>query len=93
MKSQTQALPICDCTGETLAPTSRKNCRCAFRYDYKNDEIAEVAKRSKRLARDAREVHVVFNNNALDYAPRAAARLRAALGQIVPALPQTPELF
>jgi uncharacterized protein YecE (DUF72 family) len=72
-------------TGKTVA--------ARFNYDYKNDEIAEVAKRSKRLARDAREVHVVFNNNALDYAPRAAARLRAALGQIVPALPKTPELF
>jgi uncharacterized protein YecE (DUF72 family) len=72
-------------TGKTVA--------ARFNYDYKNDEIAEVAKRSRRLARDAREVHVIFNNNALDYAPRAAARLRAALGQIVPAVPQTPELF
>jgi len=38
-------------------------------------------------------VHVVFNNNNLDYAPRAAARLRAALGQYVAPRPQTPELF
>ena len=39
-------------------------------------------------------MHVVFNNNNLDYAPRAATRLRAALNQSV-ALPspQTPELF
>jgi uncharacterized protein YecE (DUF72 family) len=72
-------------TGKTVA--------ARFNYDYNKDEIAEVAKRSKRLARDADEVHVVFNNNALDYAPRAAARLRAALGQIVPAVPETPELF
>jgi uncharacterized protein YecE (DUF72 family) len=72
-------------TGKTVA--------ARFNYDYSNDEIAEVAERSKRLACDAREVHVVFNNNALDYAPRAAARLRAALGQIVPAVPQTLELF
>jgi uncharacterized protein YecE (DUF72 family) len=72
-------------TGKTVA--------ARFNYDYNDDEIAEVAKRSKRLARDAREVHVVFNNNALDYAPRAAARLRAVLSQIVPAVPQTPELF
>jgi uncharacterized protein YecE (DUF72 family) len=70
-----------------------KTVAARFNYDYKNDEIAEVAKRSRRLGRDARELHVVFNNNALDYAPRAAARLRAALGQIVPAMPQTPELF
>jgi hypothetical protein len=38
-------------------------------------------------------VHVVFNNNNLDYAPRAAIRLRAALGQIVAQTPETPELF
>jgi hypothetical protein len=39
-------------------------------------------------------VHVVFNNNNLDYAPRAATRLRKVLGQSV-ALPssETPELF
>src|SRR5437660_2315023 len=72
-------------TGKTVA--SR------FNYDYNDDEIAEIAERSKRLVREAREVHVVFNNNALDYAPHAAARLRKALGQIIPATPQTPELF
>src|SRR4030095_7866981 len=72
-------------TGKTVATR--------FNYDYNKDEIAEVAKRSKRLARDAPEVHVIFNNNALDYAPRAAARLRAALGQIGPAVPRTPDLF
>lgn len=72
-------------TGKTVA--SR------FNYDYNDDEIAEVAERSKRFAPEAREVHVVFNNNALDYAPRAAARLRKALGQIVPAISQTPQLF
>jgi uncharacterized protein YecE (DUF72 family) len=70
-----------------------KTVATRFNYDYSDDEIAEVAERSKRLARGAREVHVVFNNNALDYAPRAAARLRVALGQIIPAIPQTAELF
>jgi uncharacterized protein YecE (DUF72 family) len=72
-------------TGKTVA--------ARFNYDYNDSEIAEVAERSKDLARKAREVHVVFNNNALDYAPRAAARLRKALGQIVTTPPQTPELF
>jgi uncharacterized protein YecE (DUF72 family) len=73
-------------TGKTVA--------ARFDYDYSEDEIAEVAKRSQRLAQEAEEVHVIFNNNNLDYAPRAAARLRVAIGQIaaVP-LPQTPELF
>jgi uncharacterized protein YecE (DUF72 family) len=70
-----------------------KTVAARFNYDYRDREIAEVAERSKRLAADAREVHVVFNNNNLDYAPRAAARLRAALGQYVAPPPQTPELF
>jgi uncharacterized protein YecE (DUF72 family) len=72
-------------TGKTVA--------ARFNYDYRDDEIAEVANRSNRLARGADEVHVVFNNNALDYAPRAAARLRTALGQLVPPQPQTAELL
>jgi uncharacterized protein YecE (DUF72 family) len=70
-----------------------KTVAARFNYDYNDSEIAEVAERSEGLARKAREVHVVFNNNALDYAPRAAARLRKALGQIVATPPQTPELF
>lgn len=64
-----------------------------FCYDYSDSEIGEVAQRSERLADEAREVHVVFNNNARDYAPHAALRLRKALGQIVSAPPRTPELF
>jgi uncharacterized protein YecE (DUF72 family) len=73
-------------TGKTVA--------ARFNYDYSADEIEEVAERSKKLAKQARDVHVVFNNNALDYAPRAAASLRVALGQLVPTQPpQTPELF
>jgi uncharacterized protein YecE (DUF72 family) len=73
-------------TGKTVA--SR------FNYDYSDKEIAEVADRTGELAEGAKAVHVVFNNNNLDYAPRAAMRLRTALGQSVPPLsPQTPELF
>jgi len=72
-------------TGKTVA--------ARFNYDYREDEIREVAERSRQLAHEADEVHVVFNNNALDYAPRAATRLRTALGQLIPAPPQTPELF
>ena len=72
-------------TGKTVADR--------FDYDYSDKEIAEVAERSWDLAREAGEVHVVFNNNNLDYAPRAGIRLREALGQRVVASPQTPELF
>src|SRR5207253_2244024 len=70
-------------TGKTVA--------ARFNYDYSDGEISDVADRGKRLAVKAREVHVVFNNNALDYAPRAAARLRKALDQIVELPPQVPE--
>ena len=65
-----------------------------FDYDYSDKEIEEVAERTRKLASEAKEVHVVFNNNNLDYAPRAAIRLRKMLGQNV-ATPsaETPELF
>jgi uncharacterized protein YecE (DUF72 family) len=72
-------------TGKTVA--------ARFDYDYSENEIAEVAQRSRKLTREARELHVIFNNNNLDYAPRAALRLRKALGQIVKTPAQTPELF
>jgi uncharacterized protein YecE (DUF72 family) len=72
-------------TGRTVA--------ARFNYDYTDKEIAEVAKRSKKLREQARELHVIFNNNNLDYAPRAAFRLRKALGQIVRTPAQTLELF
>ena len=70
-----------------------KTVAARFDYDYSESEIAEVAQRSRRLAKDARELHVIFNNNNLDYAPRAALRLRNALGQIVKTPAQTAELF
>jgi uncharacterized protein YecE (DUF72 family) len=72
-------------TGKTVA--------ARFDYDYTENEIAEVAQRSRKLAREAREMHVIFNNNNLDYAPRAALRLRKALGQIVQVPAQTADLF
>jgi uncharacterized protein YecE (DUF72 family) len=72
-------------TGKTVA--------ARFNYDYNKAEIDDVAKRSRKLAEHARELHVIFNNNALDYAPRAAARLRAALRQVIKTPPQTAELF
>jgi uncharacterized protein YecE (DUF72 family) len=64
-----------------------------FYYDYSKEEIAEVAERTKKLAGEAEKVHVVFNNNALDFAPHAALRLRAALGQIVKGRARQADLF
>ena len=70
-----------------------KTVAARFDYDYSDEEIAEVADRARTLARSARAVHVVFNNNNLDYAPHAASRLRAAIGQILKAPPRQGELF
>jgi uncharacterized protein YecE (DUF72 family) len=64
-----------------------------FYYDYSDEEISEIAKRVKKLAGKADTVHVVFNNNALDFAPHAALRLRAALGQIINSPPRQGEFF
>ena len=70
-----------------------KTVATRFYYDYSDEEIAEVAQRANKLAREATSVHVVFNNNARDFAPHAAQRLRAALGQITKSLPRQPDLF
>jgi uncharacterized protein YecE (DUF72 family) len=72
-------------TGKTVA--------ARFDYNYNDKEITEVAERSKKLAMEARELHVIFNNNNLDYAPRAALRLRKALGQVIRTPPETLELL
>ena len=64
-----------------------------FYYDYSDEEIAEVAARARKLAAQAETVHVVFNNNALDFAPHAALRLRAALGQIARGPARQQDLF
>jgi uncharacterized protein YecE (DUF72 family) len=52
-----------------------------FDYDYPDSEVEEIAERSRVLADDAKQVHVMFNNNARDYAPKAAKRMLSALGE------------
>jgi uncharacterized protein YecE (DUF72 family) len=78
---------------DARAYTTGKTVATRFHYDYSDKEVEEVAERSRRLAREAKETHVVFNNNALDFAPRAASRLRKALGQITATPAQTGQLF
>ena len=68
-------------TGKTVAER--------FHYDYSDVEIAEVSERALGLAKEADEVHVVFNNNSRDFAPVAAERLRRRLGQRA-CLPEPP---
>jgi uncharacterized protein YecE (DUF72 family) len=52
-----------------------------FDYDYSGEEIAEVAERARKLEAEAEQVHVLFNNNARELAPKAARALREELGQ------------
>ena len=75
------------------AYTTGKTVAARFNYDYTDEEIEEIASRSKKLAKKAPQVHIVFNNNTHDYAPHAALRLRAALKQIAKAPPRQAELF
>ncbi|MEY2559855.1 MAG: hypothetical protein QOG51_270 [Verrucomicrobiota bacterium] len=78
---------------DARAYTTGKTVAARFNYDYSDEEIGEVAGRARDLAKEAKEVHVIFNNNALDYAPHGALRMRKALGQMIPATARQTELF
>ena len=52
-----------------------------FGWVYRDEELAEIAGRAGRLAEDAGEVHVMFNNNRSADAPTAARRFRELIGQ------------
>ena len=52
-----------------------------FDYDYPKEELEEIAGRARSLDADAEQVHVMFNNNARELAPKAARGLRTILGQ------------
>jgi uncharacterized protein YecE (DUF72 family) len=49
-------------------------------YDYSPKELRELAARVRALARKAKEVHVIANNHARDFAPKAALALKELLG-------------
>ncbi len=52
-----------------------------YNYEYSEDELQQLAARVRKIAEVAQEVHVVYNNNASNYAPRAALRFRELFGQ------------
>ncbi|MGI8804835.1 MAG: DUF72 domain-containing protein, partial [Thermoleophilaceae bacterium] len=60
-------------TGKTVAER--------FGWRYADDELEEIARRTRMLAEDADEVRMMFNNNRSDDAPTAAQRFRQLLGQ------------
>ena len=50
-----------------------------FDYIYSKKELKEIAQRATNAAARAQEVHVVYNNNKADYAPRAATEFQHLL--------------
>lgn len=52
-----------------------------FNHNYSDAELREIADRAARLGEEVTEVHVMFNNNARDFAPKAARRFREIIGQ------------
>jgi uncharacterized protein YecE (DUF72 family) len=65
-------------TGRTVAKR--------FDHDYTEKEINELAQRVNKIAPHVGEMHVVFNNNASDYAPRAAVAFQNTLAHTHPEL-------
>jgi uncharacterized protein YecE (DUF72 family) len=53
----------------------------ATRFDhvYSQSELKEIAGRAQQAAEQVKDVHVIFNNNKADYAPRAAIQLQGLL--------------
>ena len=51
-----------------------------FDYEYSDQELEEIKQRVLELEKDAGRVHVVFNNNRSNYAPRAAEQLKRIIG-------------
>jgi uncharacterized protein YecE (DUF72 family) len=60
---------------------SGKSVAERFAYQYTDKELAELKGRTERLAEEADEVRMMFNNNRGDDAPVAAQRFRELLHQ------------
>jgi uncharacterized protein YecE (DUF72 family) len=56
-----------------------------FNYLYSEEELREISGTVQELAGQANETHVVYNNNASDYAIRSAQRFKEML-QSIPGL-------
>jgi uncharacterized protein YecE (DUF72 family) len=50
-----------------------------FAYDYSAKELEEMAERAAKVAKQADQVHLIFNNNAANYAPKAATAMQNIL--------------
>lgn len=52
-----------------------------FNYDYREDELAEIASEVKTLARNVQTTHVLFNNNFEDQGQRGARLMTKLLAE------------
>ena len=67
--------------GRNLQYTKVKSAAERHTYMYTEQELEELAQRIRHLARQAKDVRVVANNHALDFAPQTALALKHLLGQ------------
>ena len=67
------------CHGRNAKWPEVKSAAEKHRHDYTAPELAELAARAQTLSRSARVVHVIANNHAADFAPKAALALRRQL--------------
>lgn len=61
--------------------TTGKSVPERFDYDYSEEELGEIGSRVRHLAGSADELHVAFNNNRSNYAPKAALALKRRLAE------------
>ena len=57
---------------DAKAFTTGKTVSERFNYEYSPAEIEETVATAKRLAEDADDVHIIYNNNHSNLAPKAA---------------------
>jgi uncharacterized protein YecE (DUF72 family) len=55
-----------------------------FDYDYPKNELQEIAQRAVNVSKKTEEVHVIYNNNKSDFAPRAALTFQTILHECYP---------
>ena len=70
--------------GRNHATWNRKGMTASsqrFDYDYREDELEEIAENVRQLAPKARRTHVLFNNNYQDQGQRGAAALTQLLAK------------
>lgn len=63
-----------------------------FGWVYSDEELREIADRTRTLAEDAGQVHVAFNNNRSSDAPDSARRFRELIGQDPGPPPEAPQM-